>query len=172
MILRGLLMVVVAAVALLADTVLLADLTLAGVAPSLTVMTVVGLAHADGPGTGVRYGFGLGLATDLLGDGLLGSGALVLLAVGYLIGAGRRYWTGGTLAGQVVAGGVGSVAATAGHAVLDLLVDAEGSVGALLQELAVGALFGILLAPLVLPALAWLLERLDPRAGLESPRRW
>jgi len=161
-ILRGLLMAVVAAVALLVDTVVLANLTLAGVAPSLAVMTVVGFAHAEGPAVGVGYGFAVGLVTDLLGDGLLGSGALVLLLVGYLTGMARRVWTGGTLAGQIVAGAMGALLAAVGHGVLDLLFGVEGTLGGLVPQVLAAGLFGLLLAPLVLPALAWLLARLQP----------
>lgn len=152
MITRGALLVAVGVTALVLDTVVLADLTVAGVAPSVATISVIGIAYADGPGAGMRFGFGVGLATDLLGDGLVGISALVLLLVGYVIGVVRRYWSGAELLGHLLAGVVGATGAALGEVGLAMMFEqTDLEVAAAAVQAGVAGLFGLLLAPLVMP---------------------
>lgn len=168
---RAVLLAAMAIAALVLDTVVLANLTVAGVAPSLATVVVIGIAFSDGPGPGLRFGFGVGLLLDLVGDGLVGVSALVLLVVGYSIGVGRRFWSGGELLGQLLAGAVGTAGVALGELALALLFEQTELLltGAVVQ-LGVAALFGLLLAPLVMPPVATLSRRVG-RAHLSGGPR-
>lgn len=160
---RTVLLAVAAVAAVLLDTVVLAHLTVAGVAPSTTTVVVLAVAFADGPGPGVRYGFGVGLMVDVLDDGLVGVSALVLVLAGYSIGVGRRLWTGTPLAGKLLAGAVGAAGVRFGQTVLALLFDqTDMGLATVIAEVAVAALFGLVLMPLIMPPVAWLSRRFAP----------
>lgn len=170
MIPRVVMLVLLAVIALALDTVLLTGFTVAGVSPSLAIVSVVAIAWSDGPASGSRYGFAVGLGIDLLAGGLVGLSALVLLLVGYGVGVGRRYWTGSPVIGQLIAGLVGAGGSALGHIMLERLFD-QTRVGALnaLGQSAVAAVFGLLLAPLVIPPLARVSSRFSP-FGARGPR--
>lgn len=160
---HAVLLAAAAVVAILLDTVVLAHLTVAGVAPSTTTVMVIGLAFADGPGPGLRYGFGVGLLLDVLGDGLVGASALVLVIAGYSIGVGRRLWTGPPLPGQLLAGGIGAAGVRFGQTLLALLFDqTEIGLATVVGQVAMAGLFGLMLAPLIMPPLTCLSRRFTP----------
>ena len=148
---RVVLMAAVLLTALLVSTVVLPALAIGGIRPELVVLTVVGFALADGPDTGLRYGFSAGLATDLLsGTGLVGVSALVLLLVGYLVGLSRPYLTVAPTVGMIVMGGLAAAVAVAGGGTLSLLLDPAQSTGPSVLRAAIGSgIYSALLAPFV-----------------------
>lgn len=171
MIAHAVLLAVAAIVGVLLDTVVLANLTLGGVAPSTATVMVLAIAFTDGPGAGLRYGFGVGLLLDLLGEGLVGKSALVLVVAGYGIGVGRRFWSGATLPGQLLAGAVGAAGVQLGQTALGV-VFGQTQVGltVVAGQAVVAGLFGLLLAPLIMPSLAWLSRRFAPVRVGGGPR--
>ena len=152
--------------ALLLATVVLPAFAIGGVRPDLVTLTVVGFALADGPDTGLRYGFSAGLATDLLpGSGLVGVSALVLLLIGYLVGLSRPYLTVAPTVGMIVMGGLASALAVAGAGTLSLLFDLSQTTGASVLRAALGTgLYSAVVAPLVCHPLRILSERFSVAA--------
>lgn len=168
MIARVGMMALVLVTALLLSTVAFRPLAVAGWRPELVTLTVVAFALADGPGTGMRYGFFAGLAADLLSGGghLVGITALVLLAVGYVAGLARPYLAGTTLTGQVAVAGAASVVAVLAHGMLALLLDFSAiTLATLLQGAVVVGCYSAALAPVVVRPLMALSDRVP---GAES----
>jgi rod shape-determining protein MreD len=165
--LRALVWVAVLLTALLLQTVVFAGLTVFGWRPDLVVVTVVAFALAEGPDTGLRYGFVAGLAVDLLaGAGLVGVSALVYLLVGYLCGLLRPYVANTVLAGQVAVTAVAGAAAVLGYGLVALLLDFAhvNPLSVLAGALVVG-LYDAAVAPFVCRPVAALSARFrDPAA--------
>lgn len=171
MIAHAALLIAAAVTGVLLDTVVLANLTVAGVAPSTSTVLVLAIAFSDGPGPGLRYGFGVGLLLDLLGEGLMGVSALVLVVAAYAIGVGRRFWTGSELLGQLVAGAVGTAGITLGQTALALVFDqVQTPLVVVAGQVGTAGLFGLLLAPLIMPPVAWLTGRFRPARVTGGPR--
>lgn len=148
--------------ALLVQSVWGAALSLWGVRPDLVALTLVGLALAEGPGTGVRYGFLAGLSLDLLAPSpqLVGSSALIFVFVGYAVGTLRRYLIGGQTAAQVTAAaGATASAALARGALRLLLGEPTGDVLEFVWSIVGGAAYAALLAPFVCRVAQRLAER-------------
>lgn len=155
--------------ALLLQTVVFAHLSIAGWRPNIVLVTVVAFALADGPPTGMRYGFSAGLATDLLsGAGLVGLSALVYLVVGYAIGLLRPYVAGTVLTGQVAVAGVAGALAVLAHGVIALLLDVVPFTpsSVLVGAVVIGA-YDALVAPFVFRPVQALSTRLP--AGTATP---
>lgn len=164
MIIRAVLLTAAGVFAVLLDTVVLADLTVAGVAPSTATVVVLAVAFIDGPGPGMRVGFGVGLLLDLVGEGLVGVSALLLVIAGYVIGVTRRLWTGGQLPGQLLAGALGAAGVSLGQLVLALVFNqTETSLAVAAGQVVVDGLFGLLLAPLIMPAVGWVSRQVTAR---------
>lgn len=164
MIVRTILLATAAVVAVLLDTVVLADLTVAGVAPSTVTVMVIAVAFIDGPARAMVLGFGVGLLSDLVSQGLVGVSALLLVVAGYSIGVGRRLWTGRELSGQLLAGAVGAAGVALGELVLQLVFSqTEATVAGVAGQVLVAGVFGLVLAPLIMPAMGWLSRRLTDR---------
>ncbi len=145
----GLLLVVAA----LLETVVFAEIAVAGYVPAVVVLTVVGVALADGPEPGGIYGFVAGLLMDLLGGGLVGLSALVMLTTGFAVGAARPYLTGPPLGIHVVVGGLAAASATLAYGVLLFLLEpAEITWSALGQGSAITGLYSAAVAPFAVRA--------------------
>lgn len=143
--------------ALLVQTVVAPGLAIAGWPPDVVLLTVVGLALADGPGTGARYGFTAGLAADLLSGGvhLVGLQALVFLLVGDGVGRLRPYLSGTPRVGAVTIGAIAGLVGFALFAALSMLLDLRLFTGLLVVQGAVArALWTGALTPFVTPLLA------------------
>lgn len=111
----ALLVVTVAA----AQTALLPFVAIAGFRPDLLLLVTIAFAVHDGPESGVRIGFGAGLATDLLLEtSALGVAALTYAVVGYLVGIARPYLATNSLSAPLLLAFGGS---TLGATVLGLL---------------------------------------------------
>lgn len=76
----------VAAVALILQVSVVADLRIAGAIGDLMLVAVVAAALTGGPDRGVTYGFALGVLYDLVLDTPFGLSALTYALVGYAVG--------------------------------------------------------------------------------------
>lgn len=172
MILRAGMMILVLLTALLVGTVIVPGISAGIWRPDLVVLTVVAFALADGPGTGVRYGFAAGLTVDLLSTGsqLVGTAALVLALVGYASGIVRPYLTATGLIGQVALAGVASTIAVLSYGLLSQLLEvASTTPWAALQSAVATGLYNAVLAPVVVLAVGALSRRI-PGAPSAAPR--
>lgn len=153
-------------VAFLLQVTLLARLGIPGATPDLLLVTVIALALAYGPMAGALCGFGAGLLVDLAppGSGPVGIAALLGMAVGVVAGAAidPRDRTVPLLAGVVALSAGGVVLATAG---LESLLGTGRVSWPAVPGLTLSAMaYAVLLAPLVIPAVAWLARRLTADA--------
>lgn len=167
MIARAGLLALVLVTAVLLETVVFSSLLVAGYAPAVVALTVVGVALGDGSEAGAGYGFAAGLLVDVLGGGLLGLYTLVLLIVGWSVGAARTYLTGPAPLVHALVGGAASAAAAAGYGLLNFVLDpAAVTAPGLLQAVAVTGLYSGALAPFVIGPLAALQARLAIASGV------
>ncbi|MFG2605763.1 rod shape-determining protein MreD [Streptomyces sp. NPDC048514] len=159
-------------VALVIQVSVLARLHLPGAVPDLLLLTVLGLAMVYGHVGGALVGFGAGLLADLAppADHAAGRYALVLCVIGYFAGLikpenGRLKSATGPMA-VVVAAAVGSTLLYAGVGALvgDTAARHVGLPGLLISA----ALYDLLLAPFVVPAIMWLARRADNDPLAES----
>ncbi|GEK00880.1 rod shape-determining protein MreD [Streptomyces sp. NPDC003388] len=162
---RILLSTALVVVALVIQVSVLARLHLPGAVPDLLLLTVLGLAMVYGHVGGALVGFGAGLLADLAppADHAAGRYALVLCVIGYFAGLikpenGRLKSATGPMA-VVVAAAVGSTLLYAGVGALvgDTAARHVGLPGLLFSA----ALYDLLLAPFVVPAIMWLARRSD-----------
>jgi len=153
---------IVLLVALLLQAVVAPALSVAGWRPDFILLTVVGLALADGPGPGARYGFVAGLAADLLSGGnhLVGINALVFLLVGDGLGRLRPYLSGTAHAGEAALGGLAGAVAFGLFGVLSLLLDIRQFTWQVLAEgIVATALWTALGSPLAVRPMSALARR-------------
>ncbi|MEU8588125.1 rod shape-determining protein MreD [Streptomyces sp. NPDC048664] len=162
---RILLSVPLVIVALVIQVSALARFHLPGAVPDLVLLTVVALAMVYGHVGGCLVGFGAGLLSDLVppADHAAGRYALVLCVVGYVAGLakpenGRLKSATGPMA-VVVAAAIGSTLLYAG--VGALVGDTAARHVGLGSLLFTAALYDLLLAPFVVPAVMALARRLD-----------
>jgi rod shape-determining protein MreD len=148
--------------AALIESTVFAGLAIAGHTPSIVALTVVAVALADGAESGGTYGFASGLFVDLLGAGLVGPTALVLLLVGFATGLLRPYLTGPPLLVHVVAGGLAvTLASTLLGLLLFLLDPADLTLRALVEGIVVTGLYSAVLAPFVIRPTMALCRRVE-----------
>ncbi|MBT2401602.1 rod shape-determining protein MreD [Streptomyces sp. ISL-100] len=171
---RMLLSTTLVIVALVVQVTVLARLQLPGAVPDLMLLTVLGLAFVYGNTSGALIGFGAGLLADLAppADHAAGRYALVLCVIGYLAGLAKpengqlRSATAPMVA--VVAAAIGSTLLYAG--VGALVGDTAARHVGIGNLLFTSALYDLLLAPFVVPAIMWLARRAenDPLADSQS----
>lgn len=160
----------------------LRHLSLAGVVPNLVLLVVVAAALVRGPEYGACLGLFAGLLVDLAppADHVAGRWALALVLVGYLVGRTRPDTRPSPLAAVlVVAAGsfvANSVFALSGIALSGVALSGLGlsdvvpqwesvggvSVGEALEVIPIAVGYDVLVTPLVLPAVLYLLRRLQP----------
>jgi len=154
-------------VAVIAQTVVLRYVAIDGVVPDLVLVLVVVAAIDRGPQFGAQLGFGAGLLLDLAppADHVAGRWALALVVVGYLAGRVRQDARSSTLTAVLVVG-TASFVATSIFALSGFVLD-DGAlpVDETLRVIVTGVLWDLFLAPLLVPALLWLL------ANLRAPER-
>lgn len=160
---RMLLSVTLVVVALVIQVSVLARLHLPGAVPDLVLLTVLALAMVYGHVGGALIGFGAGLLADLAppADHAAGRYALVLCVIGYLAGLvkpenGQLKSATGPMT-VVVAAAIGSTLLYAG--VGALVGDTAARHVGLGSLLFTAALYDLLLAPFVVPALMALARR-------------
>ena len=157
---------VLVAVVLVQSTVL-TRVRLAGVRPELLVLAVVAVAMASDATTGAVFGFVAGLVADLLFDLPVGVSALVYTAVGFAVGTVRVYVTSHLPLVHLVLAGAASLASVWCCGLLLRVFDLS-SWAAVTRAGPLVALYNLLLAPFVYPAVWALTERVSARPG----HRW
>ncbi|GAA0908406.1 rod shape-determining protein MreD [Streptomyces thermoalcalitolerans] len=171
---RILLSTALVVVALMIQVSVLARLHLPGAVPDLLLLTVLALAMVYGHVGGALVGFGAGLLADIAppADHAAGRYALVLCVIGYLAGlikpeTGQVRTAAGPMA-VVVGAAIGSTLLYAGVGALvgDTTARHVGLPGLLLTA----AVYDLLLAPFVVPAVMALARRTenDPLAETTS----
>lgn len=148
--------------AVVLTTVVAPTFALGAVRPDLVLLTVVLVALADGSTVGARYGFSVGLLSDLVsgGDQLVGVGAFVLLVVGYLVGVTRPYLASSELVAQVATVVGATVLAVCAQGLLAVLLGTSTvSAGSLFATALGAALYHVLLIPVLLRPVAALYRR-------------
>lgn len=150
--------------AVIVEVTLLSRLGLPGATPDIVVVTVVALAFAMGPAQGALAGFAAGVLVDLAppGDTLLGVNAIVYLVVGWVAGAAiaPRDRTVPLMVGIVALAAGGATIATA--ALDTVLGSSRVSWEDMPAMVLTSALYAALLAPVVIPAIGWLVRRVTP----------
>lgn len=155
-------------VILLLQLTLLTRIGLPGSTPDLIAVSVVAISFAYGPGAGAAYGFAAGMALDFSPamDGTIGLHALIYLVIGALAGPlvdSRDRSVPVVMA--VVAASAGAVPLTV--AILETALGNERiDWGQVPVMVITGALYGVVLAPVVLPPVGWLVKKLTPEALL------
>ncbi|AVH58758.1 MULTISPECIES: rod shape-determining protein MreD [Streptomyces] len=169
---RMLLSTTLVVVALVIQVSVLARLHLPGAVPDLVLLTVLALAMVYGHVSGALIGFGAGLLADLAppADHAAGRYALVLCVIGYLAGLvkpenGQLRSATGPMAVVVVA----AMGSTLLYSLVGALVgDTAARHVGLGNLLFTAALYDLLLAPFVVPALMALARRADNDPLAES----
>lgn len=162
----------IAITAIVLTTVVAPTFALGAVRPDLVLLTVVLVGLADGSTVGARYGFSIGLVSDLVsgGDQLVGVGAFVLLVIGYLVGVTRPYLASSELVAQVATVVGATVLAVCAQGLLAMLLGTSTvSAGSLFATALGAALYHVLLIPVLLRPVAALYRRIDG-APADAPR--
>lgn len=163
---QGLLCASLILVAYLLQVTLLARLGIPGATPDLVLVVVVALALAYGPMTGAICGFSAGMLVDLAppAAGPVGIAALLGMGIGALAGGAidPRDRTVPLLAGVVALAAGAMVLGTA--AIEALLGTGRVSWPAVPGLVLTAMAYAVLLAPLVIPGVAWLARRLTADA--------
>lgn len=161
---RWVLLLVVVVVSAVLQVTFLSHLSIAGVVPNLVLVLVVVAAIVRGPAFAAGLGFAAGLLLDLAppADNVAGRWALALVVVAYLAGRVRQDARSSALTAVLVVGAC-SFVGTSIYAISGMLLDdsAPGT-GSIVQVIAVSVLWDLLLAPLLVPAFTWLLDRIRP----------
>lgn len=155
--------------AFLIQVTLLSRLGLPGATPDLLVVSVVAIALAMGPIQGAFAGFLAGAIIDVSppADTVVGVNSIVYLAIGfvagYIIDTRDR-----TVPGMIAITAIGCAAAALGTAALDAMLGSPRVLWDAVPLIALtSAAYGALLAPLMIPLLAWLTRKLAPEVLLD-----
>jgi len=155
-------------IAVIVQLTLLGRLGLPGATPDLVVVTVVALALAYGPLPGAIAGFAAGMLLGMAPpfDGILGVQAIILTVVGLVTGA---VVDPRDRSVPVIMGMVGL--STGGVVLLNALVLSVLSGGRVVWDIVPGltltaALYGLLLAPLVVPGIGKIVRSLTPEVAI------
>jgi rod shape-determining protein MreD len=155
--------------ALILQLSVLSRLGLPGATPDLLVVTVVALALAMGPTQGAVAGFAAGALLDIAppSDTVIGINSIVYLVIGYLAGLAidPRDRTVPITIGIV---GLSTAGATLATTALSGLLGNPRVLWDQLPSLTLSsALYGVLLAPLMVPTIAWIVRRVTPEVVLD-----
>lgn len=157
-------------VAVVSQTVVLRYVAIDGVVPDLVLILVVVAGIDRGPQVGAQLGFGAGLLLDLAppADHVAGRWALALVVVGYLAGRVRQDARSSTLTAVLVVGAASFVATSVFALSGFVLDDGVLPVDQTVRVIVTGVLWDLFLAPILVPALLWLLTslRVPDRVGV------
>lgn len=170
--LRGLGLAAVVCVAVVSQTVVFRHLAIGGVVPDLALVVVVVAAIDRGSEFGALLGFAAGLLVDLAppADHVAGRWALALVVVGYLAGRVRQDARSSTMAAVLVVGAAAFVGTSLYALSGPLVGDGTLPVDQTVKVIVTSVLWDLLLAPLLVPALLWLLHVLGPAAERDGSR--
>jgi rod shape-determining protein MreD len=156
---RNLVLVLVALVAVLAQTELFPNLRAGGVLPDIVLVSVVAVALESGPETGAVYGFGAGLFIDMFLRPPAGLSALSYTLVGFAVGSVRARLIRTSKLQYPLVGGLGSLLGGAVFVVAGVLVGQQQLWATrTVRIIAVRALYDATLSIVVFPAVARLLR--------------
>jgi rod shape-determining protein MreD len=161
---RSAISVLLVGTALVLQTTVVTRLGFPGAPPDLTLLVILALALVYGPTGGAIVGFLGGLAADVVPpvDHQIGRYAFVFCLVGYLAGLGQRDEERSALHTLLVVGAT-AVLATALYAGLAALLGDVRVWGATFsRNVPASALYDLLLAPFVVPAVMFLARRFEP----------
>jgi rod shape-determining protein MreD len=139
-----------------------------GIVPDLALLVVVGAALVRGGEFGMVAGFAAGVVLDLAppADHLAGRWALALLVVGYVAGRVRQDARPGTMPTATTVMATVAACSFVGSSIFALsglvLRDPAIGFGELLETIAAGLVWNLLLAPLVVPPVMAAFRRLEP----------
>ena len=155
-------------IALITQQAFLSRIGLPGATPDLLLVTVIAISFAYGPLIGAGAGFGAGLALDFSPStgGVIGVTAMIFLVIGFVTGAAidPRDRTVPILMGIV---GLSTGAAVIVYAFLDTLLGGDRVIWDHVPALVLSAsLYGLLLAPIVVPFVGWLVGKITPEVVL------
>jgi len=162
--LRALVGLAGAVLALVLQTTFFSHLSWSGVVPNLCLLLVVGAALVRGAEFAMVLGFVAGLLLDLAppADHLAGRWALALIVVGYVAGRVRQDVRPSAVS-VVATVAACSFVGTSVFALTGLVLrDPVLGVGELLQVIAIALVWDVLLTPFVLPLVMGAFRRLQP----------
>jgi rod shape-determining protein MreD len=170
---RAAALAVLATLAVVLQVAVLRYVAVDGVVPDLTLLLVVAAGFARGPELAAGLGFGAGMILDLAppADHVAGRWALALVVAGFLAGRVRTDARASRVS-ALVAVAACSFVATSLYALSGIVLgdDAVGTTP-MLQVIAIGVCWDVVLAALLLPALTGLLGRLQPDGPGPERRR-
>lgn len=135
-----------------------------GVVPDLVLLVVVAVGLVEGGQFAMILGFVAGLLLDLAppADHLAGRWALALLVVGYVAGRVRQDGERPTLVLGMATAAACSFVGTSVYALTGVLLhDHAGDFGRMLQVIGIALVWDVVLSLPVVPAVSFLLHRLD-----------
>jgi len=155
-------------IAVIVELTLLSRLGLPGATPDLVVVTIVALALAYGPLPGAIAGFSAGILMGLAPpfDGILGVQAILFTIVGLITGAvvDPRDRSVPVIMGMV---GLSTCGVVLLNALFLAVLSGERVVWDTVPGLALtGALYGLILAPLVVPGIGRIVRTLTPEVAV------
>lgn len=162
--LRGLVAIIVVALAVVLQTSVFPHFAWEGVVPNLALLVVVGAALVRGPQFAAVLGFLAGVAIDLVppADHIAGRWALALVVVGYVAGR-LRQDTRTNASAVVLAVAACSFLGTSVFALSGLLLqDPVVPVPDMIEVILIAVVWDVLLTPFVLPVVMTLFRRIAP----------
>src|SRR5256885_12375475 len=150
---RALSWTVVVLTALVLQSTLFSQVTLAGVKPGLVYLVTVVLAFLEGPASGAVAGFAGGMAQDFLLNQPKGITALTLTLVGYAVGTIRQYIvTPSPLLPVVLVGGA-TVVGVMFYGVVAFLLGVAVGTSFLIKVALLAGVYNAVLTPILFPVL-------------------
>ncbi len=164
MIRRTIVIGLVLVTALLLQSTLFPRLTLLGVSPELVYMVTILFALLEGPAEGAVVGFAGGLFQDFLLNDPKGITALTLTVLGYGVGLSRQYITSPSPLLPTILVAVFTAVGVTFHSVVSFLLGRfDHPFSFTVKVIALAALFGAVLTPIVYPSIRRLTESSRPR---------
>lgn len=161
---RVLLLSAVILTALILQTTVFSEVNLLGAKPELMYLLTICFAVLEGPSSGAITGFAGGMAQDFLLDAPKGITALTLTLLGYGMGLARQYVSSPSPLLPMILVGAGTAAGVLFHSVVSFLIgrfDHPVSYG--LRVVALTAVYGAILTPLLQPLVRRIAEGSRPR---------
>ncbi|MFL6022800.1 MAG: rod shape-determining protein MreD, partial [Marmoricola sp.] len=151
-------------VAVVAQVVVFRYVAIDGVVPDLALILVVVAAIDRGPRFAAGLGFVAGLLLDLAppADHVAGRWALCLVLVGYLAGRVRQDARSSPLMAVVLVGAASFIATSLYAFTGAVLNDGTLPVDEMVRVIVISVLWDVMLAPFLVPALLWALDRVRP----------
>jgi len=162
--LRSLVLALLVVLAITLQVAVLRYVAVDGVVPDLALLLVIAAAFVRGPDFAAGLGFAAGLVLDLAppADHTAGRWALALVLAGYLAGRVRTDARNSAVAALLTVASCSFVANSV-FALSGLVIgDSNEAIGQMFPVIAIGVVWDVLAAALLLPLLSALLRRLRP----------